>query len=141
MLDSSELIATTMVSLLETARWTKIALFYDISREYYSSIAQAFNRQVGQRVQRLVVGISASNLLPIHQIRGNFRVVFLLVDTDLLNRVMCTAYHSGYSFPAYQYILTLDSVNVAEVSNQCNESLIEGMLVGTISIGHQLVKE
>ena len=150
--DSSELIARAMVAILHRANWSRSAVIYDISREYFSSIKNVFSEIVGAELSESnhsLVGISAINLLPFHKIQNSFRVVFLLVSTDLLNKLLCIAYHSGYFSPAYQYVLNVESLSsvsavtfkYGSVSYICSRKQINQVLVGALLIDHQTGRE
>ena len=150
--DSSQLIANAMVALLQTANWTRYALFFDTSREYFSSIASTFSEKVHippsqmQSDSHMMVGVLPTNLSPFHEIRNKFRIVIILVSTDLLNKLLCIAYHSGYFPPVYQYVLSVESLDsVDEVSFKlgstnynCSIEELQQMLVGALLVDYQL---
>ena len=145
-LDSSELIATAMHSLTKTAKWSRYALFYDTSRTFYFSVMSAFRMRVGEESEHPLVGVSSTNLSPVHQIRNQFRIVFLLMNTDLLSRFLCMAFHDKYSPTIYQYVLSVDSLSGIDPVDfesdsyryNCTRNEMVQMLEGAILIINQL---
>lgn len=147
-LDSGELIAMALASLKELANWKKVAVFYDTSRAYHSSVAQELiSEESVDLAEDIVVGISSIALSPIHLVRNKFRVIFLLVGTDLLSKILCIAHYNGYSSPTYQYVLVVDSVeaidSVVDFSFEskllnCTKIQIRQVLEGSILIHYQL---
>lgn len=156
MLDSSELLARAMASLIEVAQWKRITLFYETSRAYFSSLAQILNVQAQLLNTTLdSVGISGRELSPFQSIGNRYRIVFLPIGTDLLNRILCIAYEHDYSYPVYQYVLVVDELprsytpdeleaidSVAfEVGSRpynCTRNQIWEMLNGSILINYNL---
>ena len=147
-LDSAELIARTMVSLIQLAKWSNIAIFYDASREYFSSVARQFNEKLPteQIMNYTLVPLFSTNLDPFHGIKDAYRVVFLLVDVELLSKLMCTALFYEYSHPTYQFILVVEdaeSIGPADIEyrstlQSCTRNQTRMMLNGSISILFQL---
>lgn len=148
-LDSAELIALSMVSLIGLANWSKIAIFYDSSREFFSSIVQQFNEKTVEMdgLDYSQVPVSASNLTPLLSIKSKIRIVFLMVDLDLISRLMCMALHHNFSPPTYQFILVIEDVEsigpaenivVNDVPLSCSQSMNRRMLNDSILILFQL---
>ena len=142
-LDSSRLIARGLVSLAQSSNWGKVALFYDTSREYFLSIAQMIGESEELSVEP--VGISRTALSPIHSVRNRFRIVFLLADGEVFNRILCIAYQENYRYPAHQYVIHrgLESIDAVEFQLRsrlynCSREQIRETLNGSIFISHQL---
>ena len=142
LLDSVELLAKAMVFVMERANWTQVAVFYDTSRTYFTALINALEPMLSKN-DTLVIGISAIDVSPIHSIRNKYRVVYLLVDEDLLNRILCIAHVHGYSSPTYQYVLGLDQHleaidSIAFESFNCTRDQMRTILNGSIQIDYQV---
>ena len=104
-LDSAEAIAKAMVSLIRIKNWTHVVLFYDDSRIYFISVVDAIRVEAANyNVNINQLPVSAHNLSPFNTVR----VIFLLLGTDLLNKVLCIAYSEGYLLPVYQFVMNVD---------------------------------
>ncbi len=148
-LDSAELIALSMASLIKLAGWSKVALFFDSSREYQSSVVRQFNI-ISSGIENLTytqAPVSDVNLGPFLDIANQFRIVFLVVDLDLLSRLMCMALHAGFSHPNYQFILVVEdaesigsaqNINYDGMLRSCTKNQTRGMLNGSILTLFQL---
>ena len=140
--DSVELLSNAMVFVMERANWTQVAVFYDTSRTYFAALKDALEPMLSKN-DTLVIGISAIDVSPIHSIRNKYRVVYLLVGEDLLNRILCIAHVHGYSSPTYQYVLGLDQHleaidSIAFESFNCTRDQMRTILNGSIHIDYQV---
>lgn len=148
-LDSTRLIAGAIVSLTGAANWKKVALFYDTSRQYFSSIVEVIGEVINyDEVEDYLepVGITGIELSPFLSIKNEFRIVVLLVGTDLLSKMLCIAHEHDYSHPAYQYVVdteVIEAVNSTEFelesrSYNCSRNQVRKMLIGSIQVNHQI---
>ena len=141
-LDSSNLLARGLVSLAQSSNWSKVALFYDTSREYFLSIAQMVGESEDISVEP--VGISHTALSPIYSVRNRFRIVFLFADEEVLSQILCIAYHENYRYPAHQYVIHrgLESIDAVEFQLRsrlynCSREQIRETLNGSIFMNQQ----
>ena len=143
-LDSAEAIAKAMVSLIRVKNWTHIVLFYDDSRLYYSSLTKAVQNEASlYNISMNQLAISAHNLSPFkNNVRNRYRIIFLLLGTDLLNMVLCIAHNEKYVLPVYQYILDADEVetitSVTFADYTCTEDQLRDLIEESIIIEYQL---
>jgi hypothetical protein len=145
--DSSRLIAKALVTLTRTNDWSKVALFYDTSRQYFFSVVQMISEAANISEDYLEpVGISFTRLSPIHNVRNKFRIVFLLIGVELLSRIMCIAHHHDYIYPAYQYVVDTEvlkavskvTFTLANRQYHCTRDQVRMMLNGSILVNHQV---
>ena len=86
--------------------------------------------------------VSAHNLSPFNTVR----VIFLLLGTELLNKVLCIAYSEGYFLPVYQFVMNVDETEpitsvefeVASHSYNCSEKQVRELVEAAIHIEYQL---
>ena len=142
-LDSSNLLAKGLVSLAQSTNWSKVALFYDASREYFLSIAQMISGSTSYSLEP--VGISRTALSPIYSVRNRFRIIFLLAGGEVLSRILCIAYHENYRYPAYQYVVhgVFESIVMVEFQlgptlYNCSREQVRETLSGSIFMTQQL---
>ena len=143
-LDSSRLIARAIVALTQSNDWGKVALFYDTSRQYFLSVVQMVGDESNHSMEP--VGISLTDLSPLHSIRNKFRIIILLVSKELLSGIMCFAHTEGYTYPAYQYIVSTEVIEaVSEVefkvgskSYRCKRDEVRRTLNGSLLVKHQV---
>ena len=146
-LDSAEAIAKAMVSLIRVRNWTHVVLFYDDSRIYFISVVDAIRIEASNHsVNIKQLAISAHNLSPFNTVRNEYRVIFLLLGTDLLNKVLCIAYSEDYVLPVYQFVMNVDETEtltsvefkVASHSYNCLETQVRGLVEAAIHVEYQL---
>ena len=147
-LDSNNLLARGLVSLAQSSNWSKVALFYDASREYFLSIAQMISGSKDVNITSDFlepVGVSRTKLSPIRSVRNRFRVIFLLAGGQVLSRILCIAYHENYIYPSNQYVIhgVLESIVAVEFQlgsrlYSCSNKQIRETLNGSILIRQQL---
>lgn len=141
MLDSAATTAKVMVSLLLLNSWTNVSVFYDDSRLYYTSLMEEFNREIesAEMASAFVVGISNSNLAPINAIVRKYRIIFLLVDNELLNEALCRAYYNKYAFPTYQFVIVTDSLEFT-ATRDCNQNQTAEIASGAVLLENQVAR-
>jgi hypothetical protein len=150
LIDSSDLIGRALVSLTQLAGWTdKVALFYDTSRQYSLSVSQMIGKHEAVDVTSDFlepVGIGLEELSPVIYATDKFRVIFLVVGSELLSRIMCIAYSKDFTYPTYQYVIDMDvpesvhSVHFAAGSEtyNCSQSQVKEALNGSIFVALQV---
>lgn len=143
-LDSSRLIARAIVALTQSNNWEKVALFYDISRQYFLSVVEAVGEETNHTVEP--VGVSLTDLSPLHSVQNKFRIIILLVARELLSGIMCFAHTEGYTYPAYQYIISTEVIEavdkvkfkVGSKSYHCERDEVRSTLNGSLLVKHQV---
>jgi ABC-type branched-subunit amino acid transport system substrate-binding protein len=150
-LDSSSLSARALVSLAKSSNWERAAVLQETSRQFFTSIAQMIEGLKDINVTSTFlepVGISSTTLSPAISVMNNFRVIILLVGTDLLSKIMCIAHQDGYTYPTYQFVVhsdVLEAVSKVDFkvdrrSYQCSREEVRKTLNGSIFIHKQVMR-
>ena len=99
----------TTLALMERANWTRVAVFYEETRPYYSTTYDYLLQRIEQmqnNTVELVVQVGVKDTyLPLHFIEEEkIRIVIVMTGTDLSLRIMCLAQSMGFVTPNYQWI-------------------------------------
>ena len=147
-LGSLKTLANTIVLLIEQRKWTKVGIFYDDSRLTYPSLTDLINKGASERnlsIEFLQVGISPNNLAPFESIENKYRIIFLLLGTNLRKMILCIAHHRSYIPPTYQFLLTIETFDDTPTEfyfdsqfYNCSKDEMEAVLNKSIYIHYQL---
>ncbi len=148
-LDSTEVLAEAMASVIEYNNWTNVSMFYDHSRFYFSSIVTQFNlKESNKNVNTHQVAISTNNLMEFELLSRRkirpfeSRIIFVIVTKETLNRILCIAHKNRFLYPAYQFIFILDSIEgykpVVFNDYNCTAAELKEVIENSIQIGFQL---
>ena len=115
---SSSLLLHASIQLIRMNNWTKVNVLYDESHLYHSS--SLYNTDESLRDSFTIREYFVSSLhltyIPLNESKRESRITFLFMSSeDLVRKVLCLAYHSGVTFPAYQFVI--GNVNYTEVIN------------------------
>jgi len=100
------------LELLRRSKWTKIAILFDDTREYFISTKKFFLKELKEFNKNNVKKVSAE-VIPVSQVyipleyveRKLLRVIFVLTTISLTRSVMCRATDLKMSNGRYQYVL------------------------------------
>ena len=142
--ESVKSIVDAMTDLIKHNRWENIGLFIDETRLYYTSMAKLLNNPVNLNLSQ--VDVSGDNFGPFKDIQNRFRIIILLVDLDLLHKLLCIAFTENFIYPFYQFILVLFSMediksDVNFYSHRwynCTKDQLNEILEGSIVFSYQL---
>ena len=129
-LDSSTRIVDGLIALMRSNNWEKVTVLYDESRTFFSSTQQVFEQQVSNLPGYAIEYSSAvlDTYIPLNELQStDVRIIILLVGPDFVERILCLAYHEGFLFPSYQFIVISETVLVNELT--ATEFHIEGRTV------------
>ena len=155
-LDSTDVIAETLIALVKKNSWKKISVFYEESRLYFSSLLRAFNRELSEyneelreqghddEIHSVIRDVLLLNPLPVRLVQNTNRIVIFMVNEDLLKQMLCVLHHMGIKFPNYLFILAgLEAFNpsnvvIPSINKICTADIIEMILATSVLIDYQL---
>jgi len=152
-IDSVDVIAYAVLSLIERQSWSNVGVIYAASRFYYYSLAKMLNEAVmvhNGNVDRgiTLTQISVSNSKPeaVTSFQNKNRIVVFMADGELLLQMLCLLDSRGIKFPNYMFIMAgtfLVQPNSVEVrlgsrTVSCSLSTIEAILNTSVLIDYQL---
>ena len=103
-LGSTETFVQGFSHLIRKTNWTRIAILYDASRQYFINTKRLFLEQIDIEVKYLSP-VSCTHI-PLEDIQQRMlRVIFILAPISLARNIMCRAYNLSMTFNKYQYVL------------------------------------
>ena len=99
----------TTLALMELANWTRVAVFYEEARPYFSTTYDLLSQRVRQMENNsldLAIQTAVSNLhLPLQTIvEEKVRIVYVLAGPDLSSKIMCMAHNMSLTNPNQQWV-------------------------------------
>ena len=99
----------TTLALMELANWTRVAVFYEEARPYFSTTYDLLSQRVRQMENstlELAIQTAVSNLhLPLQTIvEEKVRIVYVLAGPDLSSKIMCMAHDMSLTNPNQQWV-------------------------------------
>jgi len=154
-IDSSDVIARALVSLIKTQSWRDVSVFYAESRLYYSSLAQLLSEEIGTHNDRVESekkimlnqrGVRDNQPNVVASVQNKNRIIVFMMDGNLLLQMLCLLYHLGLRFPNYLFVMAgtfLVQPDSAEVlfrskTYTCSSDIIESILNTSVLIDYQL---
>ncbi len=111
-ISSSEKFAKLAVELMIKNSWTKVGVLFEETRTFYSSIASGVQKLVSLNRTLSIVSTPVFNTyIPLRELvrKNGLRINFLLTAKDITQRTLCLAQHFGMVYPAYQWIVTVNT--------------------------------
>ena len=112
-LSSSESFAILAMELMIMNSWTRVGVLFEGTRTIYSSIASRIQKLVSLNTSTLDVVSTAvyNTYMPLRELvqKTGLRINFLLTAKDITQQILCLAKHFGMVYPAYQWIVTVNT--------------------------------
>ena len=150
-LGSSEGFVNVSLELMKKSNWRKIGVLFDESRIFYSSTKDKLVQRIGEVPGGEVKFESPvyDSLIPLSVIRAErLRIVFLFTPAVTTRKILCLAFHLGFVYPVYQYIVTSNTyydlataVNFTYANQQyyCSEDdMVNTTLEGVTFLNYRL---
>ena len=154
-IDSSDVIAKAVVSLIRTQSWRNVSVFYAESRLYYSSLAKVLGEEIDshnlqveseKKITLTQRGVRDNQPNAIASVQNKNRIIVFMIDGMLLLKMLCVLDNLGLRFPNYMFILAgtflvkPDSVEVVFRSKTytCSSDRIKRILNTSVLIDYQL---
>lgn len=141
-LGSTENFVNGFLSLIKMANWTRIAILYDDSRQYYLNTKRSLVERLSEIVPAVEVRYASAvsfNFIPLNVVREELlRIVFILCPFELTRRIICLSMRNNMvQNKDYQFIImshTFDQLISANFSAfqyndrtyNCSETGFEG---------------
>ena len=107
-LGSAEDFAQIVLQLMIKHNWQNVNLLFEETRRFYSSITQRIVTLTSS-FNTLTTAIDQTYLPLEQEVFKNLRIKFLLTAKDVTQRVLCLARHLGMVYPAYQWIIFVNT--------------------------------
>ena len=95
--------------LIGKGDWTRIAVLYDDSRQYFKNTKRLFLDLIRSNFSDVTVEYFSpvsETYIPLEDIQQRMlRVIFILAPISLAQNIMCRAYNLSMTFNTYQYVL------------------------------------
>ena len=139
------------MELLRRSNWTKIAILFDDTRQYFISTKDFFLKELQQlNVSAEVVIPVSQTFIPLEDVKRKLlRVIFVLTTISLTRSIMCRATQLEMTDGSYQYVLMSSrlgdfvnpiTLNYNNESQNCTlEILKEGVLNRSILLTYNLL--
>ena len=107
---STTLFVNTTLALMEMVNWTRVAVFYEETRPFFSTTYEYLLQRIDEMgdSSQLKVPIHSAVLdthLPLEMIRDEeIRIVYVLTGPSLASKIMCLADHMGLVSPNIQWL-------------------------------------
>ena len=92
------------IQLIKANNWTKVNVFYDESH-----LSSLYNFDQSLRDDYIISEYFVSNTpltyIPLNESKRESRITFLFLNEEILRKVLCLAFHSNTTFPAYQFVV------------------------------------
>ncbi len=145
---TSALIYVDAIStLMKDKGWNKVAVLYQIDREYHVLIYTDFLRRIPHDGIVFASGVT-DTYIPLDEVfDSGARIVIVFASNERARKVMCLAYHKKLRFPAFQFIFTdrqpknlikQTSLGLIGGSYKCNKATMERSLSGSIFHNYDL---
>lgn len=117
-------------------KWERFAVLFDESDLFYRQLVASVREKLSPEIANkiLVTSVYETFIFPLDAIKqARIRVIYLLVGSDFLNKILCVAYHENLYYPVYQWVIvarsTADVKNVENLmydgkSYSCNSTQI-----------------
>lgn len=108
-LGSSEGFVNVSLELMKKSSWKKVGLLFDESRVFYSSTKAKLIERIGEVPGGEVKFESPvyDYLIPLSVFRDErLRIIFIFTPAVTTRKILCLAFHLGFIYPAYQYIVS-----------------------------------
>ncbi len=108
---SSQGIVATMIAMVRDKGWSKVAVLYDSTRIFQTSIHDLFIDEIfrsNNNTANVTVSSAAlsDNFYHLDKImKESIRVVLLIAGPELARNVMCTAYKRNMTYPVIQWLI------------------------------------
>ena len=103
-LGSSRSFIESFLYLISRAKWTKIAVLFDDSRQFFINSKRLMLEQLNNVSVDYISPVSDTHI-PLQDIQKlRLRVVFILAPISLAEKILCLARSRGMFFRSYQYI-------------------------------------
>ncbi len=144
---SSNGIAAAMIAMIKDRGWTNVAILYDSTRIFQSSIHDAFIEQLtNSNISVNVTSAALShNFYHLEKLREKLiRIVMLLAGPMLARNLLCTAFKMNMTYPVIQWIviersLTEFKQDVDFVYREFNYSCSKEIMVSQVLNGSALI--
>ena len=107
-LGTSQSFIESFLYLVSTSKWTKIAVLFDDSRQYYINSKRLMLEKLNQRYKDVSVRYSSpvsDTHIPLEDIQQlRLRIVFIFAPISLAEKILCLARSRGMFFKSHQYI-------------------------------------
>ena len=106
-LGSSRSLIDLSLALIKNNDWHNVDVLYESGNQYYHEMKSDFLDKLTQYgVTAAVVSPLNSFFYPFNEIRSSrVRIVFVLATLEHTKRILCLAYHMGFVYPAYQWVI------------------------------------
>ena len=145
---SSLVYVDVCLCLIQENEWDRIATLYQTGSRLYHSLTHLAFIQALPKSTSLVFSSSLSDVSnSLEEIRNvnsvEVRILFAFVDGSFAKKLLCLAYHLGFTYPAYQWIFhdrlpsEFDGVNVSitlpdNTQYHCNEREMRDAITGVV---------
>ena len=115
------------VGLMEMTNWRKIAILFHDARLYHATMMREVVNAVLMRFSDIEIVYSSivrlNNFYPLSDLRrSRARAIFVFTPTEHLRQILCLAYHLHMIYPAYQWVLPVESALDAVIPSSNNIS-------------------
>ena len=117
LLGSTESFVQGFLHLIRKGNWTRIAVLYDESRQYYTSTTELLMKMSKEfsGINVEYVSSVSRTKIPLEEVQSHMlRVIFVLTPISLAQMILCRAQYLEMSFSRYQYVImsaTLSNLN------------------------------
>ena len=112
MVDFAKVFADAVVALMHMNGWKNVIILYDESNIYYTTILEYFQQTFRPETTIAVASVIYANYIPINEIKQSLtRVILLLVEQDMFNRILCIALSKDIIHPTYQWVFISKNLN------------------------------
>ena len=106
MVGSSSLFFHTVMELIRLNNWRVVNILYDNSQLYHASALNELN-QDNITINEYFISPLHSDI-PLSDFKFSSRITLLFMKEELVQQILCKAYHLGLVFPAYQFVVSVD---------------------------------
>ena len=103
---SSGLFLHTAMELIRLNNWSVVNILYDNSQLYHAFGLYELN-QDNITINEYFIS-PLHNDIPLSDFKFSSRITLLFVREELVQKILCKAYHLGLVFPAYQFVVSVD---------------------------------
>ena len=105
-LGSTQPLEDLLQVLMKKSGWSNVAILYENTRPFYSSLAKSFIASIKDVVNVRYLSTVTSNFYPLQEVwNSKARIVFLFTSTEHSRRIMCLAQHMKLVYPSYQWVI------------------------------------